>query len=447
MQENNNFKQESYFKHPLFFQVIFLCLFILIGMAYSTLILASNSQILDSIITIFFLLASVCSTYYIFKNNSYYCWALILGIHLGIFLGIVIFSPPQNTIWVIDSLTSHKPNALIHAESFAAGRFPSTHSPQGNATHFWIGFFFFLFGNNIYASVIGQYILKIFTCFLIFSLGKNLLNKKLGELSCTIYALSPTPLFYTTVFYKEFMVHFLYVAIMYFLYKSIISQKKLSALLNILLIFPFFYLIMLERFYFLVLLSSSFFIFLFNKNKKTIIAKATLLCFILYYVITKYSLSYQFLSVNLQTIASLRAKNLEFLDILHSYNYNIPYILALVKIILTPFFSLNKFTIFFDFAQLLIWGSFVHQFIVLTAMSSFVLYLLHFRRYVVFLSFGMPFLLFILFAAYISPWAGRIRDSFYPLISIFAALFFLSIKKNNLRKIPFNIEFQKIRGC
>jgi len=431
------------YQNIIFLHIFLFLLFSFVGATYSALIIVSRSQLFDSIFTIFFIFFCIIGVYYIFKKKSYYCWALASGIHFGIFLGILLTSPSESTIWVTDSQVTHGPYASLYSEFFLTGQLPASSAPQGKATHVWIGFFFFLFGKSIYSSIIGQYILKIFTCFFIFLIGKNLLNKRLGELSATIYALAPTPLFYTTVLYKEFMIHFLYTVIIYFLYKSILSKKIFFAFSNIFLIIPFFYLLMLERFYFIVLLFPSFFIFLFNKNKNTIWAKIILLSFSAYYVVAHYSLSPKFFFVNFELLSTLRLKHSEFLDILYSYNYNIPYFLAVIKIILTPFFSFNKFDIFFDFAQLLIWGSFVHQVIITMAIFSFLSYLIHFKRYVVFFSFGLPFLLFILFAAYVSPWAGRIRDSFYPLISVFAALFFLSIKiRKKTQKIPFKFEFE-----
>ncbi|HOI42663.1 MAG TPA: hypothetical protein PK523_06930, partial [Elusimicrobiales bacterium] len=100
-------------------------------------------------------------------------------------------------------------------------------------------------------------------------------------------------------------------------------------------------------------------------------------------------------------------------------NASLPYPLAFLKILLTPFFTLNKFALFSDYSYILIWGSFFTQAVILLSVYGMGISLKSDRASNWFLA--LPFLLFLLMFAYIAPYNGRLRDSFFPFLAVYAA--------------------------
>jgi len=101
------------------------------------------------------------------------------------------------------------------------------------------------------------------------------------------------------------------------------------------------------------------------------------------------------------------------------YNKDLPYILSFIKLYLTPFFTLDKFKLFFDFSILLTWGSFIHQ----ATMMLFTIGAFHelknnFRRGLINI---LPFFIFMVAFAYIASYSGRTRNSYYSIICMYAS--------------------------
>ena len=127
----------------------------------------------------------------------------------------------------------------------------------------------------------------------------------------------------------------------------------------------------------------------------------------------------------LEKVQQQRSYHSSFSDIINQFNYMIPYPVAFIKILFSPYFSNNKFSIFTGPSSLLSWGSFINQLIIISAIVGL---LKNFRKSSVHFYLWLPLLIFLLFAAYISPWSGRLRDSFYPLIACYAAYYLYNNK-------------------
>ena len=141
-------------------------------------------------------------------------------------------------------------------------------------------------------------------------------------------------------------------------------------------------------------------------------------------------------NINLSTCVSyiqgLRVSYSAFSDVNYAYNYNIPYPLAVIKIAFTPFFTFNKFNLFYDYSYILIWGSIIHQLTML--ISTWSLFLNIKENFYKHLTLTISFILFMLICAYVSPWSGRLRDSFYPLIAAYAGHCIYIMSQNNRLK-------------
>ena len=101
------------------------------------------------------------------------------------------------------------------------------------------------------------------------------------------------------------------------------------------------------------------------------------------------------------------------------YNKDLPYLLSFIKLYLTPFFTLEKFKLFFNFSILLTWGSFVHQ----ATMMLFTIGAFHelknnFKRGLINI---LPFFVFMVAFAYIASYSGRTRNSYYSIICMYTS--------------------------
>ena len=191
----------------------------------------------DSIITIFFLIGLLVYTFTqickihnqdLKASNRHNIFRLCIDIttlHLGVMVGMLVTSAPDNVSWMIDTYNLHLPMATNVMETLQGkiNYIPTSH--QGLGTHLWIGFLFYLFGKSIYTSIFGLHIIKLLTTIVVYKLGKAIWNEKAALYGAIIYGLSPMVFFYTFTFYKEGFVQ-LYVALAYlFLVKSLFGRK------------------------------------------------------------------------------------------------------------------------------------------------------------------------------------------------------------------------------
>jgi hypothetical protein len=224
-------------------------------------------------------------------------------------------------------------------------------------------------------------------------------------------------LFYTLTLYKEAAIQAYTVWIFLFIY-IFAREDKWWALAPALLLTGF---LAFERIYLPWMFVTTYLIVLFaNRGRYRYAAIAiAVLGFVLAFMYTPWLKDSPLLLI--EKLKELRQSQMGYTDYSFKYNYEIPYPLAVLKTLFTPFITPGKFTLFSDFSYLLIWGSFVNQAVMVAfayqwwreakAKSVF-----HF-------SLLVPFLICTLLLAYIAPWAGRIRDSFFPLIALYVGCF------------------------
>jgi hypothetical protein len=341
----------------------------------------------------------------------------------GIAITSLFLPSTQEFFWVQDSIITHLPESMKFANLLTGdNNIQNVGQASGATTHAVTGAAIALLGKNTFSTIFAQYLFKILTIFCIYEISRSLWGKKIAFVSILLYGLSPTIFFYNLALYKESAVQAFFALLLLSSIKIFIEKKLIYLLLFFLSIF----LLKYERFYIAYLFSPMIYMLIFhlffkyNLKNLLIYSIFTLLIFSLGVYI------YQDLIIGLaQQVKQLRGHYSSFGDVVNQFNYQIPYLLALIKIIFSPYFSLNKFSIFTGLSSLLTWGSFINQIIILSAILGLIKSA---RKNILHLYLWTPFILFLLFSAYISPWSGRIRDSFYPLIACYAAYYLTNNK-------------------
>lgn len=409
------------------------------GFFYSLLIAFGDHIVTDVLGTISFLSAMIGLFLYLGARaeSSVLANALIislatLSIPLGIALGATLAGKAESFFWVADSTSTHLPGALNVANWITNGAPLSFTGPlqsRGLITHLWVGFFIAVLGTHAWVTVLALGVLKIPTCCLIVKIYQELFGTKQFAPAFVIYLIAPTVLWHTLAFYKEAAVH---LSISLTFYGLVSLNERVSiwkfAALTVGVIF-----LAYERFYLvaLVLPLVAIYVLVALKARRLysmIAIAAGAIGF--YWVYPYFKLSP---TEALAHLRNLREAHGKFPDINYTMNYEIPYFVAAVKSFLTPIWSPEKLTMFRGPIAMLTWGSFVHQVIILSYFLGV------FRavrsRGLIHLAIQVPFFLFILALAYVSPWAGRIRDSFYPLIAVYAFFYWKSYLMGDLRQV------------
>lgn len=394
---------------------------------------ASNNLIIQNIggfslclflLFAFLLVQSLSDHQKIFKLILVSYTTLVFGILLfSLYLGVV----PQS-FWVPDSVATHLPESLKFKTFLTDGQdisfsFKDFFKTPGRLTHTLTGISLYLFGDNFFATGVAQLLFKLVTMVTILKSTQMFFNRNIAITAVSLYAFTPTVFFYTNVLYKESAIHMLVSLAFYCLLKFIFSKRyfyfSIASFLCLLLLFG-------ERYYLAPLFVFPFIGFLltlFFDGKKSlyIFCSTGLICFFMcfYFFPEKFNLLWT-------RVENLRNFHSSFGDIANQINYHIPYPVAVVKTLFSPYFTLNKFSIFVGFSNLLIWGSFINQLVILFSLFGFFSNL---KKSVIHFYIWLPFIIFLLFAAYISPWSGRTRDSFYPIIVCYAAYFLHSNEK------------------
>ncbi len=136
----------------------------------------------------------------------------------------------------------------------------------------------------------------------------------------------------------------------------------------------------------------------------------------------------------IEFIKNLRIHHASFRDISHRFNYDIPYVVAILKTLMTPIWSPDKLAMFKGASALITWGSFVHQMTMFSYLAAIV-HIARVKKLRLGLHMQIPFIIFVLVAAYVSPWAGRIRDSFYPFLVLYASYYLNEHLMNDVARI------------
>ncbi len=398
------------------------------SIAYSLLV-ARFQQKVDIIVTIFFLIFLIWL--FISRKNeiserfseSDLIVDLVLHqicISSGILLGFVLVSENASLLWPQDAFTSHLPiseNVSLALRGEIEWSKVGLDQP-GTIIHLFTGLWFFLIGKTVYATTLSLLCFKLITICIVFLFCRNIENAKTAYLSGLTYILAPTVLFYTTTFYKEASVHSLVALIFYFSHLVFVKNKYW-------LLIPlgmFFYFLSRERFYLVFLFIPSLLTLgLFASNKHRWL-KAALSGSILLFLYQENVYLQQSPEWVIRRLETFRQDHMKFNDYHYKYNYEIPYFLAFLKSLFTPYFTFNKLKIYFDYSNLLTWGSFLNQVIILSACIAF---FKNFKNKVAHhLWICMPLFFLLLFLAYISPWAARLETASIPSLPFILGYFF-----------------------
>jgi hypothetical protein len=261
-------------------------------------------------------------------------------------------------------------------------------------------------------------VVKILTSIVVYRLADRISGKKMAFVSLLIFATAPTVLFYSLVYYKEAVIQLLVATYLFCFYLFVQRPSFLSMLGCIVPIA----ILLSERFYLAPMLAASLFIFMIFSKAVPWLAKIAVLIgsgVIGVVIYNRYQGYYLDFAKLFQSMAVFKQVYNDYPDVDPAYNLKLPYLLGVIKIYFTPFFTLKKFDLFFGYSTLLTWGSFVHQLIAVLFMWSAVkrFFVNEKKVYLMIL----PYILFLFFFGYIAPYNGRLRDSFYPLLAIFAA--------------------------
>lgn len=346
----------------------------------------------------------------------------VVMLQLGILAGFYFSGKGVSALWVTDSYQMHIPgstnlaNYLIGSEGL---REQDSVFDKIYFTHFVVGIFFIMFGINPIASGLALMMAKVTTTLVIFHLGKRMFDEKIASISILIYSLSPISLFYTITFYKEAIVQLLVITI-YFSIFCFVSRGNSSREYSMYIIFLVsLLLIMNERFYlFPIFVFTGMLLILLNRSIKLRIKSLILLLSVAggYIFYNIYATALDFGNV-FEVLKGFRSAYHNYSDV-DPINIDISYPLAFLKFIFTPFFTLNKFDIFDGYSYLLIWGSFLGQVIMVFSLYGMYKRLrFDFSRTWFML---IPFFIFLCIFSYISPFNGRVRDSFLPLVAIYS---------------------------
>ena len=345
---------------------------------------------------------------------------LIPLMYLGIYFGVYLAGADESVIWMPDSYRVHLKQSQSLLDGWTFLKFPSTLDERYLSFHFVSALVFSLFGVNIFAGGVILFIGKMLSGVFIYKFARKMFEARVAVVSLLIYTLVPTVLFYSIVFYKEVYAHLFVIMVYYFSYELFYQNKvraSLPLLVSLLLLFN-------ERFYLASFFIATFVVLsIFYTRNRLRIVVATLS------VLGSIGVFY-FFNEDILNLQSWRNSYNGYSDIDRKWNIEIPYFLAFIKILFTPFFTFNKFNLFHTFSYLLIWGSIINQLVILMMVGEGVKIVRKDLKTLIFIF--MPFLCFLLLFAYVGPAQGRLRDSFYPVISIFAAFFLIDLK------IPFH---------
>lgn len=387
-------------------------------------LLAKTSPLVQNILTILFCLYLFAECYLNIKSvsqDSSIIFGKIIFLHLGFILAATTLNPPQGFFWAPDSINTHVPESIKYLEAIKGNKVENLGILPGRVTHLVTGFIMLFLGVSMTATLTSQLFFKLIALVCVYQIGKTLWNKWVSKSALLILGFTPTVLFYNITMYKESAVQAM-VALTLFAYLKIFIEKKFF---YITLAIVALFLLKQERHYvyYLFLPLPIFFIYncFFKENLKNyLFLTAFFAAFI--FAINKIfgSIYYGFFETALINIKDARIANSNYSDVNNSLNYNIPYALAFIKIIFTPFVSMNKFNIFSNTSLLLIWGSFFNQLVIGFSILGLAKATLNNRIH---LAIYAPLLVFFALAAYVAPWSGRLRDSFYPIIALYAAFF------------------------
>jgi hypothetical protein len=398
------------------------------------------TQLFDPIISVFLfqivlltssiILIQYARTNRVNNNFAYYIIFLMVLVQFTLPLVYSFVDGPAFMIWTTDAYDHHIDNAEIVSDYINNfGKLPQWDNPYQKLyfSNWWIGLFYAVFGASPYITAIATSIFRIPTSYLVYKSAYLLSrNKSHASIALIIYSFSPTVILYTMQYYKDFIVHFFVALFLFFLIKS------RSNLIFLLLSFFPMYILFNERFYlaliFSVVLSAVVFTSSLSIKLKFFLLSVPFFIFIFY--VNRY-----FPSGGLQNVIEALYELQESHNLDSSVTPTTNIFIDFLRAAFTPFFSSHKVENYIWFDSLLVFGGFVHQFVMILYFTSLWMY----RKFKFLLALNLSTLLLLLLIGLIFPYNGRARDSLYPLISITAA-FCIAPQRSNRPHIIKSVE-------
>jgi len=403
-------------------------LFAASGLCFLYPLLLINNYLDYRLLSLLFTLGAFVLVFIVASANNWVRPVLFLVLTAFMMHGFFItshyaFNGPEHYLWAVDTYNQHLKKALTFKD-FLSGNSPLVILDSDNfynrnyISAMVVGFFFFLGDTNPFFSSLAMIVVKCFTIILIFNTVRNITrSQQIAVISSFLYIINPDVFYYTLIFYKEFFVHFLVALFFYFI--SCVKPKYLMAFIPIALMY-------IDRFYLSVFLFVSLIVIFIAKEKPSIGVFLTIFIssFVLGMLVIKsitgnyniYSFFDRFLSHKLHYSLNSNAK------------VSMGFFLDFIRISFTPFINIFTVEKFSNYSSLLIAGGVFHKAVMM--MYFYGLSRFH-RSPIVWINLTVLALL-ILFAL-IGPFNGRVRDSIYPIIVMWAGIglntFLIEIKK------------------
>lgn len=353
--------------------------------------------------------------------------SVVVGLHLGILLGYFLWDSPIDRLWVPDSTSQHVPGANAVVDLLISRSSSSSGNGEFYFTHYFVGIFFLIFGANPIASGIALLIPKLLTIVLTFKLGARAFDERVGLIAAASYGLLPTILFYTLAFYKEAFVHCFAMGATYILF---LINRREHTKIHVLALLGLLLLIANERFYLFPLFAISTLWVAWSTLAASHLRRAGVVALLVVSAavyVSQFSTKLDFGNI-FSELTRFKNEYNSYADVDRRWNADLLYPLGVIKLYFSPYFHPRKFDLFYEFSLLLIWGSFFSQFVLLFGAIQVFRQMLSdgFAKFIN--SFGFMFVPFIgvmLVFGYVAPFAGRIRDTFVPIMAIFFAKIFV----------------------
>ncbi len=343
-----------------------------------------------------------------------------LSIPSGLVIPATLFGKSAEFFWVIDSIKWHVPRSeelALMLRGLAPLQLNWSLQSEAFLTHLWVGLLFAVFGSHPWVSVVALGLIKFATAAILVQASRRLFRSDDFKSVFVIYLVAPIVLFHTTTYYKEAVVHLL-VAATIWIGLAAFEKLTIKRALALVLVFAG---LLCERYYILVPLAPLLLALFVSSLESKRILVSLVLALGAYFVFVTHPYIRFNLDMVVEQLHHLRKVHSEYADVNYRYNYEIPYAIAVVKTLLTPIWTPGKIEMFRNFSALLTWGSFIHQAIVFAYLAGV------YRAYrtwgATHLAIQIPFIIFLLLVAYVSPWAGRVRDSFSPLFALYACYY------------------------
>ncbi len=335
-----------------------------------------------------------------------------------------------DVLWVPDSITLHGPGAE-RAMAFLKGNgsldFASVFGEQVQFTYLWAALLGIFAGINPVSTAVSNLMIKLLTWFLWHRSIEKHYGQQIANVTLLLLMFVPTQIFYGLVFYKEPVVQLLVVIALSAALDLRVSPNAKSVVFGAASVLC----LAIERIYLapmlglVLLLSISPHIKSFAFNRRTIAGGVFALGAVWVFG-TVFFRDFSLLKI-FDNLAWLRHNYMNAPGVDKAWNQDIAYPLAVIKTLFTPFFHPNKLEVFKDFSAILTWGAIPSQAVTMLAVFGVSVEFIRTKLKTAILV--VPFALFLLLFAYLAPYSGRQRDSFYPVIALFAAIGLQKIMK------------------